>query len=657
MKSAIKLLSLILGTVFFLTACGVKDNSTNSNVSNTNDVKATYTKKEKETVMIYMVASNLESEAALASKDIVEMVESKFNKDNMDVLICTGGTKKWWIDGIPNNKCTVYKVCDNDIEPIYTMQGKNMAESDTLTEFLDYGYENYKSDCYGLVLWDHGAGAIVGYGADENYNYDTLTIDELTKSFSNSKIIKDKNKFEWIGFDACLMGMIEVADSLKPYSNYMIASEEVEAGEGWDYSFLKEMSNNKKFDGVDTGKIITDSYGAFYESGKQAYKPDYVLSCMDLSKTDKVIKSLEDFVNSAEKELKSGGYSKIASARSGVKTFGRDGGKSFYDTVDIYDLANKMQNMYSKESTKLKESIEEMVVHNKTNIPEAKGLAIYFPYENKDYASKWLEQYDDFKFSKTYSSFIKDFSSTLSGSALTEWDVQETAPVEDTSDVGTYFVQLTENQKKNFAYAKAQIWQVEEEDNNGSYIGWISSLDPELSEDGKLRTKFDGKKFYIGDTSGNSMLCCAVEVEHTDDYCKYVTPVFISDGTTLGGKPAYVQFKVDKDHPNGYITGVYKTINTDVGLFPDKNTVKLEQGYEIRPYYFARQIKFNDDGSVAPFEEWKSTSWTTGKIFKLSGDLTIDSKVPEGNKEYCCVFQVQDTQGNAYTTNPIYINK
>lgn len=661
MKNKIKVLSLIFCTIFLatsLTSCGVKENK-NNDVKNENkivDLDQKQKKSDKETVMVYMVASNLESEAALASTDIVEMVESKFDKKNMDVLVCAGGTQKWWIKDIPNDKCTVYKVSDSNIEPVYTMKGKNMGESDTLTEFLDYGYENYKADCYGLVLWDHGAGAVVGYGADENYNYDSLSMSELDSSLSSSKIIKDKNKFEWIGFDACLMGMIEVADTLKPYSNYMIASEEVESGEGWDYTFLKDMSQNKKFDGAETGKVIIDSYSKYFESGKQPYKPDYVLSCFDLSETESVINSLEEFVNVAEKELKNGGYSKIARVRDTTKSFGRDGSKSFYDTVDIYDLAEKMQGMYSSESAKLKESVGKLVVYNKSNMPEAKGVSIYFPYENKEYSDQWLKEYSKFKFSDTYASFIKNFSNTLSGEVLAEWDVEETAPVqetESTANSGSYYVELTDNQAKNFAHASAQIWQ---EDKQDSYICYVSAADVKLSDDGKLRTKFDGKKFYIGDTSGHSSLCSAIEVEHGDDYSKYMAPVMITHIKDLKTEIAYVQFKVDKDHPNGYIVGVYKSLDTDSNLFPDKNMVKIEEGDDVRPYFFARNIKFNGDGSLAPFNEWKSTSGA-GSSFEFSGSLTIDSQIPEGNQEYCCVFLITDTQGNQYSSNPIYIKK
>ena len=53
-----------------------------------------------------------------------------------------------------------------------------------------------------------------------------------------------------IGFDACLMGQIEVFGSLYPYSNYMIASEEVIPGYGWSYAaWLAQVAQNPAMDG------------------------------------------------------------------------------------------------------------------------------------------------------------------------------------------------------------------------------------------------------------------------------------------------------------------------------------------------------------------------------------------------------------------------
>ena len=46
------------------------------------------------TVMIYMVGSNLESQAGLATVDLNSM---KKNNDNTRVLVIAGGTKSWEI--------------------------------------------------------------------------------------------------------------------------------------------------------------------------------------------------------------------------------------------------------------------------------------------------------------------------------------------------------------------------------------------------------------------------------------------------------------------------------------------------------------------------------------------------------------------------------
>ncbi len=66
-----------------------------------------------------------------------------------------------------------------------------------------------------LILWDHGGGAVSGFGYDEHSNNeeDTLTIDKLKKALKESE-----TKFEFIGFDACLMANIETAYSIKYYA-------------------------------------------------------------------------------------------------------------------------------------------------------------------------------------------------------------------------------------------------------------------------------------------------------------------------------------------------------------------------------------------------------------------------------------------------------
>ena len=42
-------------------------------------------------------------------------------------------------------------------------------------------------------------------------------------------------KFDFVGFDACLMATYEMAAHMASYADYMVASEELEPGIGWNY--------------------------------------------------------------------------------------------------------------------------------------------------------------------------------------------------------------------------------------------------------------------------------------------------------------------------------------------------------------------------------------------------------------------------------------
>lgn len=608
----------------------------------------------KEVVMIYMVGSDLESKGGMASIDIEEMEESGFDEENLTVFLCTGGTSRWWMDEIPTDSCMIYQVTEGEIVEIDSLGERNMAEPSTLSDFIDYVYEDYPAENYGLVLWDHGGGAILGYGADENYDYDALEMKELDSALADTQMAEDGKKFTWIGFDACLMGMIEVADVLAEYSDYMIASEEIEAGTGWSYAFLDTLSDGQHYAGADAGQCILDAYENYYYENYK-YIPDYTLACMDLSKTDNVIEKLDALVAVADDELRQGGYSSIAQGRDQTKSFGLVGDMDFYDTIDLYDLCDKLSILYPQETKKLQGAISDCVVAQRTNVSSAHGLAIYFPYGNKVLVDEWLDVYGETGFSANYISFIRDFAATLSGEPISDWDVSITVPTEDEEEAGEYYVQLTEEQLANYGHATYQLWE-EDEGHKGTYIQWLESADVTLTKDGKLSTNFDGKVFYLEDTSGNSMRCCASEIEHTDDYSKYEIPIMISQKGVGKMHGVYVHIKVDAEHPDGEVIGIYNKIDTDSALFPDKNLVEVEDGDHVYAFLFARKIIFNEDGSVAPFEEWEMNSGL-GEDFKVSGDLTVSIREPEEASEYCCLFEIADTQGNYYYTNPIYIEQ
>ena len=629
------------------TGSNTESNTENNPESNTGEVRV------RQLLMIYMVGSDLESETGMASRDLTEILESDFEEENLEVLICTGGTEYWWTEGISGEVCEIFEVTEGSLKQVYTMEHSNMAEADTLTEFVDYGYANSTADDYSLIMWNHGGGAVLGFGADEKYDYDTLSMEELDRAFRGTKLIAEGKRFTWIGFDACLMAMLEVADTLSDYTDYLIASEETEAGEGWDYSFLKTISAGEYADGPAAAEEIVRAYSNYYETNYQ-HTPDYILACLDLARTQEVIDGLEGLIEVAAEELQAGGYSKIARMRDQAKTFGKVSSQGFYDTVDLYDLSMKMSTVYPVQANALQTAVDEMIVYRETNVHGAYGVSVFFPYENKEYTQDWLKEYEKTGFSESYIAFLKSFTDTLSGKQLAEWDIARVTPREDTEAAGEYYVQLTEEQYANFSHAQYTIWS---EDMPGQYICWINSLDVTVSEEGKVRSGFSGKYFWLGDTSGALMPCCAVELERNESYVKYAIPVLITPVKEDGGfsmEPGYIHVRVDCEHPEGEMIGIYKEMDADSSLFPNRNLMEVKEGDIITPFYFAREIGFYEDGSVKPFEEWGRASGINDS-FAVNGELTITLRDAEEGVEYCCLFGVTDTQGNSYYTDPIYI--
>lgn len=57
----------------------------------------------------------------------------------------------------------------------------------------------------------------------------TISLTEINAALNDAMDVMT-DKFEFIGFDACLMSTFENANILAPYARYMFASEELEPG-------------------------------------------------------------------------------------------------------------------------------------------------------------------------------------------------------------------------------------------------------------------------------------------------------------------------------------------------------------------------------------------------------------------------------------------
>jgi hypothetical protein len=108
----------------------------------------------------------------------------------------------------------------------------------TFAEFLSWGIATAPADHYALLLWDHGA-AWSHFGNDGSHQNEGLDLNELARALDVSIAAHAlRGPFDLLGFDACLLGTWEVAAALSGRVRYLLASEELEPGHGWDFQSL-----------------------------------------------------------------------------------------------------------------------------------------------------------------------------------------------------------------------------------------------------------------------------------------------------------------------------------------------------------------------------------------------------------------------------------
>jgi len=174
----------------------------------------------------------------------------------------------------------------------------NMGDPENLRAFIVRAIEEYPADRYALILWNHGLGWLdvdiysavrssgpggVSHRPIFRSTPAKMAGGEKTRPIAfddSSKDFLDTADLRWaleaahgatgvrldvIGMDACLMAMIEGARELAPFTDYFVASQEVEPMEGWPYpGILKALNKQPAMDGGAFGRMVVDEYAASY---------------------------------------------------------------------------------------------------------------------------------------------------------------------------------------------------------------------------------------------------------------------------------------------------------------------------------------------------------------------------------------------------------
>ena len=287
---------------------------------------------------------------------------------------------------------------DNDLSSITSPVVQSLGEVDTgdpqtLIDFVTWAIQTYPAKKYALVMSDHGGGWTGGFSDMSAASYSELSIPEIVSSIETIRQNTGIDKFELIGFDACLMGQIEVFGSLYPYSNYMVASEEVEPGYGWSYAaWLEQLVQDPAVNGSGLSQSIVSTYvvNDVLLSGGRASADEIAqeeatttLSAIESARVPDVIGAMNQFVSAAASLDQSLVAEARTYSRSYFSLFGEEVSPSFVDLGNFSEVLATFTEDPGIQQTavQLQTAIDSAVVAEKhgINMSGSSGIAFHFP--------------------------------------------------------------------------------------------------------------------------------------------------------------------------------------------------------------------------------------------------------------------------------------
>jgi len=301
----------------------------------------------------------------------------------------------------------------------------DMADPLALTDFVMWAKENYPAKKYALILWNHGTGwkeiqpsimdadtGEIGISAgltnainniSYNISYDdtsktSMSIPILGETLARIKGILGK-PLDLLGFDACLMQMVEVSWTAGPYALCQIGSPDQEPERGWPYDQIAaDLIKKPEINALALGKHIADVYNKSYMSGTQG-NTAVVLSVIDLEKSEAFREDLNHFCNVARQNIVD--IDKYEAARDAALKY------SYGDYIDLGHflallIEAKINGETRSAATQLLKSLvteknsSGYVAKNAKNgdkFKDSRGISIFFPTRQgfKTYKARYLE--------------------------------------------------------------------------------------------------------------------------------------------------------------------------------------------------------------------------------------------------------------------------
>lgn len=652
---------LILSMILTLTACSKADTTSDQVTGNTTSDKSSadtdealaennqdeaedYSSYDTDwAIYWYLCGSDLETNYGAATNDLMEMLEVEL-PENVKVIIQTGGSLFWQNDLIRADVLGRYVYDHNGLQLIKELPSASMGDGQTLKDFLMFGKEYYPAKHTAVVLWNHGGGSVSGASFDELYGMDSLSLAEMYQAFYEAFGENPQNQpVDIIGFDTCLMATVDTAYTFSDIAQYLVASQEVEPGNGWFYSgWIGALADNPNIEALELAKIICDSYvqGCIDEGTQDSI----TLSVTDLSKVATLIAAYDNFGKEALAMAVANPafFARFSQIANNVENYGGNTREQGYTNMtDLGSLAIKSSDLLPETSGTVAAALADCVVYkvNGKYRPDAAGLSCYYSY-NGD-----VDDFISYVGVGSADSFIYLYAYGLTG--------------ELSEDGMNYISQMNYNSLPELLTLNSVDWNdmpVTVDGNGNSTLNLgseaidiLSSLTFELyyadanedimlclGSDNDIVTDWDKGIFkdnFRGIWGSLDGALCYMEIAYEGDtYNQYSVPIL------LNGDEYNLMVIYDFETGEYYIEGARKPL--DESGAADKNLRYLVEGDEIQTIHYASSISGAADEFIAvPVD-----------TITVTPDITF-AETELGDGFFIMMYVMRDIQGNtAYSS-------
>ncbi len=492
------------------------------------------------TVMIYLCGTDLESKNGMATENLLEISKTLANQ-HVNVLIETGGTKAWESKeklgfDIATDRLQRYKYDENGFTLVEERPLSNMAQTETLTEFITWSRENYPADKYMLTLWDHGGGSMEGLIMDELHNSAVMSLEDLGRALDDANV-----PLELLFMDTCLMATIETCAVVDSQARYLVASEETVPGYGGNYKgWLQYLFDNPECDGARLGRTICDTVQQKYAEKGAGAADTVTMSVIDLKKMDAVYTAFDDMFTEVGGLLKNvNDFSEFAVAISRSETYYAS------EMRDIADMASRASGhgVRAETAKKLVNAVDDAVVYAVKGATHSysHGISFYYaPTGSKYYmdryarncpSASYLAFLDATHMDWTAPASVYEKIERLPEITYEDYVVAAHGAVRD----GDLVLDIT-NAPDAITSVDAVIFRFDEAAQSWIRIGTTFKVGAKLADDGTLvyKAKFDGKWPMI-----NGVVCQMNIIEENMSYTLFGIPMQIN-GQVYELRAAYV---------------------------------------------------------------------------------------------------------------------